>query len=153
MVLALQPTPTFLWYLATPYTAHEHGKKHAYKDACFIAASLMDAGAAIFCPIAHGHRIARYMTREQTHELWMDIDRPFMERCDGLILAELPGWKRSRGMEEEFRFFRAAGKKIVNLAQCYTAREGLRTFAEQLHRESIQQSGWEPTLTPHIPWK
>lgn len=107
--------PRILWYLATPYTASPLDLEEAFNRATSLAAVLLDNHIDVFCPIAHGHALAAHIPDTYPHERWMHIDRPFMQRCDGLLVAMQPGWERSEGMMEEMRYFCQLGKPIFGL--------------------------------------
>jgi hypothetical protein len=101
----------FLWYLATPYTAAPDGKPVAWRFAADALCELLRREVRVFSPIAHTH-IAGALLR-QDHEFWMAADRPFMARCDGLLVLRQPGWKESRGVTEEIQTFAKAGKPVL----------------------------------------
>lgn len=103
-----------LWYLATVYTVHPQGHEQAFKDAALAAAHLMQHNIRVFCPIAHTHPISyEGGLGNQDHAFWMAVDRPLMERCQGLIVVKMENWENSKGIAEEIETFRAAGKPIL----------------------------------------
>lgn len=105
-----------LTYLATPYTKYPHGHYAAFEDACKISAALMKLGVSVFSPVVHAHPIAVHGVIDKCdHEFWMEVNRPFMEMADALIVAELDGWKQSDGVAEETATFFFAGKPIFHL--------------------------------------
>jgi nucleoside 2-deoxyribosyltransferase len=71
-----------------------------------IAARLMENGMEVFCPIAHSHAVAEHLpdALRYDHEFWMKQDLPILDKCDMLIIAQLEGWKESKGVREEFEF-------------------------------------------------
>jgi hypothetical protein len=101
----------FLWYLATPYTAAPGGKATAYFHAAHALRELLRREVRVFSPIAHTHYAGTDL--RQDHEFWMAADRPFMDRCDGLLVLRQPGWKESRGVTEEIQTFAKAGKPVL----------------------------------------
>jgi hypothetical protein len=102
-----------LIYLASPYTPH-HGEsvEDRVNHITKIAARMMEQGHTVFCPIAHSHAIADYLPDElrYDHDFWMKQDLPVLEKCEMLIIAQLEGWKESKGVKQEFEF--ALSKKI-----------------------------------------
>lgn len=100
----------FLWYVATPYTACPDGLERGHTRAYLALRALLERGVRAFCPIAHTHAAGHPLS--QDHEFWMAVDRPFMDRCDGLLVLRQPGWKESRGVTEEIQTFAKAGKPI-----------------------------------------
>lgn len=102
------------WYLATPYTKYRLGIERAFIDAACEAALLATAGVSVFSPIVHSHPIAFHgLIDPFDHDLWLRIDRPFMELACGLIVCQLDGWEESKGVAAERDIFQAAGKPIV----------------------------------------
>lgn len=105
-----------LAYLASPYSLFEGGIDAAHSAVCKIAAHLIMGGAAIYCPIAASHEIARIGNLDPLdHKLWMPFNQKFMIVCDTLIVANMEGWRDSYGIGEEVKFFTAAGKPIYDL--------------------------------------
>lgn len=93
-------------YLASPYSHPCPAVRVArFEVACRMAARLMDAGAVIFCPIAHSHAIAEVTGKKHmNHEFWMRQDLPLLEHASGLIVLQLDGWLDSKGVNEEIEF-------------------------------------------------
>ena len=105
---------TFLWYLASPYSKFTHGHEAAYREVSRIHARLLSSGLDVFCPIGHGHGLTVYGALDPVDaELWGRIDLPFVQRCNGLIVARMPGWDRSAGVAHEIRQFAQSGRPIV----------------------------------------
>lgn len=108
------PPPTandFLWYVATPYTACPSGKVDAFYKATAALSELLLRGVRAFSPIAHTHVAGARLP--QDHDYWMAVDRPFMDRCNGLLVLRQPGWKESRGVAEEIETFARADKPVL----------------------------------------
>lgn len=94
-------------YLGSAYTRHDAGIEEAARMACRAAGWLIWRGVNVLSPIAHSHPIAHVAGLDPlSHELWMRVDRPLMERADALIVLRSPGWETSRGLAEEIAFFR-----------------------------------------------
>lgn len=93
-------------YLATPYTKFFLGHDAAFKEAARITAALMRRGHQIFSPIVHGHPLSQYGGMPfEDHDFWMNVDRPFMDLCSECIVAKMPGWQTSKGVQEEVLYF------------------------------------------------
>jgi len=104
-----------LIYLATPFSRRSC-LETAYREACEQAAFLMRAGIDVFSPIAHSYGIAAHGDLDQLdHEFWMAQCQPLMEKCDGVICCQLPGWTESVGMAMERDWFLAAGRPVVQM--------------------------------------
>lgn len=102
-----------LWYLATPYTNFIYGVEVAARQAADIAGKLISEGENIFSPIVHSHMIAHIAGIDPLdHDFWMHVDKAFISKCDGLIVAMMPGWTKSKGVRIEIDAFKKAGKPI-----------------------------------------
>jgi uncharacterized protein DUF1937 len=108
-----------LWYLASPYTACPLGKERAAQEAAWLAAALMQrCGINVYSPIVHGHELGkrlRELDPEREHSFWMNANKPYMHLCDGLLVAQFPGWKESKGVREEMACFTLQRKPVVKL--------------------------------------
>lgn len=94
------------WYVATPYTHYPHGLEAAYHDAREIDAMLDWGRVPRFTPIVSTHEIARATGLDpKDHDFWMGVDRPFMKRAHGLIIAMMDDWDKSQGITLERLFF------------------------------------------------
>lgn len=104
---------TELWYLATPYSKFEWGIEAAAQKAARIAGKLLKSGENIYSPIVHSHYIAMICGMDPLdHDYWLEADKAFMQRCDGLIVALMPGWTKSKGIRMEIDAFQKAKKPI-----------------------------------------
>ena len=106
-----------LVYLATPYSKYPGGREAAYKAACQKAATLMLDGHKVFCPIAHSHSIeTEGMDKVQDGDWWLAQDFAVLEKCDVLMVYQLPGWLESYGVQAEIAFAKANAIPITMLA-------------------------------------
>ena len=106
-----------LCYLATPYTKYRHGIHVACVEACQFAAGLIREGVKVYSPIAHGHSIAMYGNLDPLqHAFWVNIDAPMLGFADALIVAELPGWLESEGVQHEIALFDSIKKPVYYLS-------------------------------------
>ena len=99
-----------LWYLATPYSHPDKWmRKMRFKAAARIAGRLYhDHGIRTFCPIAHTHPVAMEIldvADPNNSSFWCSWDEAMVQHCDGLLVAELPGWERSSGIKHETEAF------------------------------------------------
>lgn len=97
-----------LWYLATPYAKYPFGMETAAQHAAKIAAELINNNVAVFCPIAHGHLI-QIGGAKGGHDIWLPLDEMFMLGCVGLIVARMPGYHYSKGVQHEIEWFAKRG--------------------------------------------
>ena len=95
-----------LWYMASPFSHYKAGIWPAYKEAARIAGKLALAGVQVFSPIAHSFPLAIYGEIDPlNHRFWMEIDKPFVAMCKGLIVARMAGWEESKGVLAEIEDF------------------------------------------------
>lgn len=100
-------------YLATPYSNYPAGLEEAYHDALVIVADLFKRGLCVYSPIVHTHPIARTGNIDPMNlKIWIPFDEPFMHAASALIIAMLPGWAESNGVNVEIAYFTATGKPI-----------------------------------------
>lgn len=115
-VLHAPAAPRAYWFVSTPYSAYPSNLETAHDAACRFAARLIDNGWPIFCPIAHTHVIAKYMTHDpRDSAFWMEVNRGPMEAAAGLIVAQMPGWESSVGIAGEVEYFVCAERTVLYL--------------------------------------
>lgn len=92
----------FVWYLATPYT---HPSRLVREDRADEAARwaglLLEGGLNVFSPIAAHHAASMYMGEQPSHAEWMNICYAMLDRCDGLMVVMMDGWRESKGVQLE----------------------------------------------------
>lgn len=105
-----------LFYLATVYSKHPKGIHIAYRDACRLAARLMNIGVDVYSPIAHTHGMAVHgKVAPLDHSIWLKFDAKMMERCDALLVAKMDTWEASFGIAHEIGEFKRSQKSIFYL--------------------------------------
>lgn len=105
-----------LVYLATPYSKYEPGIECAFKDAAALAARLMVLGVKVYSPIAHTHPLAVYGGIDPLdHSIWLPFDEAIMAASAALVVAQMQGWRESKGVAHEIEFFTRAEKPIFYL--------------------------------------
>jgi len=102
-----------LWYLATPYSKYPTGIEQAFKDAAALTGRLLVEGVRAYSPIAHTHPVAIYAgLNPLDHNIWLPFDEAMMAVADGIIVAKMPGWHHSFGINYEVDVFERAGKPV-----------------------------------------
>lgn len=100
-------------YLATPYTKYRGGLEAAARAACLLAGALIRRDVPVFCPIAESHTIALVAGLDMTaHGVWMRQDLPKLRMASALLVAEIDGWRDSRGVSEEIDTFKPMGRPM-----------------------------------------
>lgn len=105
-----------LYYLASPYSNPDKTVvNQRFEEACKAAAYLMLKGYKIFAPIPHSHPIEQVgMNGElKDHTFWLDQDFAILEKCDGMIIAMIPGWDQSYGVSQEIKYCILNNKPIL----------------------------------------
>ena len=94
------------WYLATPYSKWLWGLEEANTEAQKLAAALLSIGVKVYSPIAHTHGIAAYVTGvdKRDHDFWLAADKPLLDAAGGLLIADLRGWRDSKGVTLEIQW-------------------------------------------------
>jgi len=103
--MALKARSEKLFYLAHPYSGDEGGN---FELSNLRASKLIASGLNIYSPISHTHPLDQ--VQPQPWEVWLAMDKLFVNRCDGLILS--PGWEHSRGCKQEKKWFEEQGKPV-----------------------------------------
>lgn len=96
------PRTDGFYYLASPYTHPDPNvREYRYNAVKGFAGALMQAGHFIYCPILNTHPIAVARALPVEFEWWEAFNRAFIERSEGVIVAEMDGWRTSRGVQHE----------------------------------------------------
>lgn len=106
-------------YLASPYSHRDpEVMRLRYEAVVREAARLMLAGRVIYCPIAHSHPIGAEMPPGQStdHEFWMKQCIPLLAHSSELVVYCLPGWDKSRGVNEEIHLAQRLGIPVRYIA-------------------------------------
>ena len=93
-----------LAYLACPYSNdHDSVMLERTVMADRAAAWLMDSGFAVFSPVSHSHRIAKYVKTAgpKDNKFWLAQDLPVLWRSDKLFVLAIDGWTQSLGVNRE----------------------------------------------------
>lgn len=126
-----------LSYLATPYSKYEGGNLElAFREAARLAAQLMLGGIRAYSPIAHTHPLAVYGEIDPLdHDIWLPFDEAMMQRCEVLIVAQMKGWKESKGVNHEIAFFIERKRLVYYLDPVNMSMRRAFTTAAQLASE------------------
>ncbi len=102
------------WYLCTPYSKWPHGLEDANQVAQQLTALLMEHRVPVFCPIAHTHGISKFVTQvdKRDFDFWLSADKPLVDSAYGVLVADLTGWRESRGVVQEIGWARDAKKPL-----------------------------------------
>lgn len=102
------------WYLATPYSKYKDGPQAASDAAARIAGDLIRQGIHVYSPIAHSHTIATNSKMDlHDYDIWLPLDEQFMKASCGIIVAQMDGWDKSKGIQWEIDWYKKNKKPIV----------------------------------------
>lgn len=110
--------PSFV-YLATPYWHQREGVRRARAEAAkVITSTLIRRGCIVFCPIAYGLTLQEFHgpALKWKHDEWMAFDAPFISQCAYLLVAHVPGWRRSHGVALEVSYAEKHKVPILQLS-------------------------------------
>jgi nucleoside 2-deoxyribosyltransferase len=103
-------------YLASPYSHPDPAvREQRFRDVCRTAAALLQAGQAVFSPIAHSHPLVEHGLPTDW-AFWQRYDRELLARCDEVVVLMLDGWQESVGVQDEIRFAHELGKPVRYVA-------------------------------------
>ena len=101
------------YYLASPYSKYPYGRQTAFHHICTVGGKLLSNGVNIYCPIAHTHPLAEFGGLDPLdHELYLNLDKQLFKGAHGMIVAMMPTWRESYGIQYEISEFEAVGKPI-----------------------------------------
>lgn len=104
-------------YLATPYTDYCQGRETAFRHAAEAAGTLLRRGTLVYSPITHSHSISEHGHLDPVdHDLWLGLDLAMLDRCESLLVIQMPGWNESRGVAAEIDHATRTGKPISYLS-------------------------------------
>ena len=103
-------------YLASPYSHDDPDVvEERVRVAGAVAARMMEFGVAVFSPVVHSHYICDHLppSMRYDHEFWMTQDLAVLKSASKLVVLQLKGWKRSRGVAREIAAAEAVGIPVV----------------------------------------
>lgn len=108
-------------YLASPYShSNPEVQEDRYNEACDCAVWLTQRGYVVYSPIASWHVIARHYALPTSYDFWKKVNNDFINLAEAVYLLDIPGWKDSRGVQEEIKFARAINVKICMIVPLET---------------------------------
>jgi hypothetical protein len=142
-------------YLGTPYSRFKGGLDAAFRMASEATAKLIRARVPVFSPIVHSHPVAQMGGLDPLDwQLWLAEAEPFIRAACGLLIYKAPGWRRSFGIAQEVKAFRAMKKPVRAITPASINDAGvhavLRYAAIESHAnardEDVGYGTKEPTL-------
>ena len=74
-----------------------------------FAAELCANGKVSISPIVYGHTLASLKEMRTDWEFWMDFCFSLLSKCDEMIVYQMDGWEKSRGVLAEIEFAKENG--------------------------------------------
>lgn len=72
----------------------------------------MASGHFVYCPIINTHKIAIDYALDYEFEWWEAFNRAFIETSAGIVVADMDGWKESRGVQYEIELAKSLGLPV-----------------------------------------
>ena len=91
-------------YLASPYSS-DNPTIYLTRQAAInmIAGHMIEAGHIVFSPLTYSATLKKAGFTFPEAQQWYRFDRQFMNICNELIVAKLPGWEESKGVNIEIK--------------------------------------------------
>lgn len=106
------------WYLATPYS---HPLDSVREDRAFKAnhfsGILLEAGVHVYSPIWATHRACVKYDLPEDHLFWLAFNKAFIDPSVGVIVADIDGWRESKGCRQEIEYTKETCKPVFFLTR------------------------------------
>lgn len=121
-----------IWYLATPYTHPERAVMVRRAETAHELSGLLQAkyDVVAWSPIAYYHAIALRHGMRTDHEYWLEIDAAYIRAFRRVMVAQMQGWRESRGVQWEIEFAKREGLPLE--------------YVSSTHRYAPLQFGFRP---------
>jgi len=100
------------WYLASPYSGTPDEMEFRAFEARWYMGELLKKGIICYSPIWSMHHISLSNGIPPDAKTWWAFNKVFMAASIGTIVACIPGWKQSFGIQEEIEYTRTFGRPI-----------------------------------------
>ena len=98
------PNKEHIIYLASPYSSDNPTVCRTRQTAInMVTGHMIEAGHIIFSPLTYSATLKRAGFTFAEAEQWYRFDRQLMHICDELVVAMLPGWEESKGVNIEIK--------------------------------------------------
>lgn len=101
-------------YLASPYSHPDSVVvHHRFAEVCRAAGWLLANRFWCYSPIVHCHEIAQRSRLPTDHEYWLEYNKHMLVRSDQFYILHIPGWRESKGISEEYKYWTGLGNHGV----------------------------------------
>lgn len=87
-------------------------RKRRHDEAQRLASKLIEQGYLLVEPIASCHYKNDKLGLKAEYDYWQRRDRRLVERCDGVIVLGMDGWKESVGVTDEVKYAKELGREV-----------------------------------------
>ncbi len=102
-------------YLAQPYTHADPAVMQArYEAGLDFMAQAVKAGDVVYSPIVQTHHLAG-KGLPVNWDFWRKFDTHILRRCTEMWVLAMPGWGKSKGLQEEMRIASELDMKIIQI--------------------------------------
>lgn len=92
-------------YLAGPYSDPSAGvREFRARKLTQLAATLTNEGHMVYSPITMFHEMAKVHQLRTDFEFYQKMNHHILDMCDEIIVYQLPGWDKSRGVQDEIEY-------------------------------------------------
>lgn len=112
------------WYVASPYS---HPLASVREQRAFEAntytGKLLAAGVHVYSPIWATHRAGVLHELPKDHLFWLAFNKAFIDPAVGILVADISGWKDSKGCVQEIEYAKSQGKPVILVSRNLDLRE------------------------------
>jgi hypothetical protein len=87
--------------------------RERFELACMIAAAMIRRGEVVFSPVVHCHPLAALAELPTDWKYWRPYASAMLQEASQVVVARMPGWRRSRGVTAEIELARRAGIPVA----------------------------------------
>jgi hypothetical protein len=93
-------------YIASPYNHPEDSVRiENYEKVARLSAKMVAEGGVVISPISYGHNLLNfYENFPYDWQFWENFCLSLLSKCDELLVYQIEGWDKSRGVLSEIEF-------------------------------------------------
>lgn len=100
------------YYLASPYSGTEDEMESRYASAVQACGWLLAKHLFTYSPIVSCHPIAKTYGLPREFEFWQQFNNVMIRKSAGLVVLQIPGWEKSRGIADELVQARRSDRRL-----------------------------------------
>ena len=102
-------------YLASPFSGTKEQRADRERHARLATKAMVQAGLLVYSPIVHSAQLDAFGDR-CTYEQWRRTDEAMIDRLDLVVVLQIPGWDKSKGVSEEIRHAEEIGIPVYYMS-------------------------------------